>query len=158
TDSDAAAVAGAAAAGIALPSAAAAAGTATQLALGGSQLLSVVGADFISAMLARCYSLVAQIYVSTHRHREALETIERLHLHGWRDRLSEKLLHNFTPRPSLDHISAVVRALDSPMVYFLLSYRFEWDPDTHAYDVGEHLHTWVVPKGATEMKFVTVDV
>ncbi|CUG07466.1 Hypothetical protein, putative [Bodo saltans] len=122
-----------------------------------SSLSGSISVEYLNAMLGKCFTFLIRILFSTSRYRDALEMLERGLLHRYKDRLHDKMLRNFTAKPTMDHITAVAASLDSPLVYYETSYRFDWNVHVEAYDVSQQLMVWVVVKEG-EMKVVRVDV
>ena len=115
-----------------------------------------LSAAYASHMQDKCYRFLIRILAECHRYRDALEMLERGHIFGYKDQLNQKIVRNFTSAPTIAHMQAVALSLNSPLVYYELSSRFEWVVDQKEYSVSELLYMWVVPP-AGELKFVAVE-
>ena len=83
--------------------------------------------------------------------------LERRHVQCGNDTLTSKIHSNFSSAPVIEHITAVSAATGSPLVYYMIHYRFEWSVDADDYVPEEQLFTWVVPKEGN-LKFVLEEV
>ncbi|KAG8341499.1 hypothetical protein TRVL_07673 [Trypanosoma vivax] len=122
-----------------------------------SRLASSLPHDYAATMEACSYKLLISCVTNTYRYGEALELLERSLVCKYRDLLYEKLKINFSSAPTLAHVLVTSSQIHSPLIYQLVTHRYDWSPDKCCYNVEEKLLMWVVPQ-VGEMRFMEVNV
>ncbi|KPI85331.1 hypothetical protein ABL78_5613 [Leptomonas seymouri] len=113
--------------------------------------------DAVSVLASACRHYKVCVLLQTYRYRDALEALEYGLNVAYNDMLREKLSSNYRLNPSLNEIAAIAGVLQTSLVFYTLTSRYDWAVAKNAYQVEESLCIWVLTE-SREMRFVEVNL